>query len=85
MIGAAVGWAASIIARTDSQRGVIRNVAIGSSGSVCGWFLSPFLGVSTVTQDRFDMPVLLVSLLGAVILLGMTSVLRRGLVRWRAS
>jgi uncharacterized membrane protein YeaQ/YmgE (transglycosylase-associated protein family) len=86
VIGGVVGWVASIIVRTDSPQGVFLNVVVGSTGSVvAGWFLSPLFGAPAIGDNIFSMPVLLVSLLGAVILLTMANLLRRGAVRWLAS
>lgn len=82
VIGGLIGWVASIIMRTDAQQGVFLNVVVGIVGSVLGgWFLSPFFGVSTINQNNFSMPGLLVSLLGAVILLAIVNLVRRGSAR----
>jgi len=64
VIGGLIGWVASIIMRTDAQQGVFLNVVVGVVGAVLGgWFLSPYFGVSTINQNNFSMPALLVSLL----------------------
>ncbi|HEV8441971.1 MAG TPA: GlsB/YeaQ/YmgE family stress response membrane protein [Steroidobacteraceae bacterium] len=82
VIGGLIGWVASIIMRTDAQQGVFLNVVVGVVGAVLGgWFLSPYFGVSTINQNNFSMPALLVSLLGAVILLAIVNLVRRGTAR----
>ena len=82
VVGGLIGWIASIIMRTDAQQGMFLNVVVGIVGSVLGgWFLSPFFGVSTINQNNFSMPALLVSLLGAVILLAIVNLVRRGTAR----
>jgi uncharacterized membrane protein YeaQ/YmgE (transglycosylase-associated protein family) len=82
VIGGLIGWVASIIMRTNAQQGMFLNVVVGIVGSVLGgWFLSPFFGVSTINQNNFSMPALLVSLLGAVILLAIVNLIRRGTAR----
>jgi uncharacterized membrane protein YeaQ/YmgE (transglycosylase-associated protein family) len=79
VIGGLIGWVASIIMRTDAQQGMFLNVVVGIVGSVLGgWFLSPFFGVSTINQNNFSIPALFVSLLGAVILLAIVNLVRRG-------
>jgi uncharacterized membrane protein YeaQ/YmgE (transglycosylase-associated protein family) len=79
VIGGLIGWVASIIMRTNAQQGMFLNVVVGIVGSVLGgWFLSPFFGVSTINQNNFSMPALFVSLLGAVILLAIVNLVRRG-------
>lgn len=82
VVGGLIGWVASLIMRTDAQQGVILNVVVGIVGSVLGgWFLSPMLGVSTINQNNFSLQGLLVSLLGAVILLAIVNFARRGATR----
>jgi uncharacterized membrane protein YeaQ/YmgE (transglycosylase-associated protein family) len=62
--------------------GILLNVVVGILGAVLGgWFLSPLVGVSTINQNNFSPASLLVSLLGAVILLLIVNVVRRGALR----
>jgi uncharacterized membrane protein YeaQ/YmgE (transglycosylase-associated protein family) len=75
-----IGWAASSIMRT--QEGMLLNVVVGIVGvALGGWFLSPLVGVSTINQSNFSLPSLLVSFLGAVILLAVVNLVRRGVPR----
>jgi len=78
VVGGLIGWAASVLLRT--QEGVLLNVIVGVLGAALGgWLLSPIFGVSTVNQSTFSAASLLVSLVGAVLLLAIVSfVLRRG-------
>jgi len=79
VVGGVIGWVASRLMRTDAQQGIILNVLVGIVGAALGgWFLSPLFGVSTINQNNFSAPALLVSLLGAVILLVIVSLIRRG-------
>jgi uncharacterized membrane protein YeaQ/YmgE (transglycosylase-associated protein family) len=48
---------------------------------IAGMFLSPLFGVPTINQNSFSIAALLVSLLGAVILLAVLNLFRRGTVR----
>ena len=48
---------------------------------VAGWVLLQLLGISTIDQGNFSLSALAVSLLGAVILLGVVNLFRRGAVR----
>ena len=43
--------------------------------------LSPLFGISTINQNNFSVPGLLVSFLGAVILLAIVNLIRRGTAR----
>ena len=82
IVGGLIGWLASLMMRTDGQQGLFLNVVVGIVGAMLGgWFLSPLFGVSTINQDNFSLPGLLVSFLGAVILLAIVNLLRRGRAR----
>jgi len=68
VVGGLIGWAASVVMRM--RESMLLNVIVGIVGAVLGgWFLSPFVGVSTINQGNFSAPGLIVSFLGAVILL----------------
>ena len=80
VVGGLIGWVASM--RTNAQQGVILNVIVGIVGSVLGgWLLAPFLGAATVNQNDFSIRGLLASLVGAVILLAIVNLVRRGRAR----
>jgi len=75
VVGGLIGWAASTLMRT--REGILLNVLIGIVGAaVGGWFLSPLVGISTINQNNFSLPSLLVSFLGAVVLLVVVNVVR---------
>ena len=70
IIGGLVGWIASKIMGTDPQQGCLLNVVVGVVGALLGGFLFSWLfGGGTILNDPFDIGAILVSLLGAVILL----------------
>jgi len=82
VVGGILGWLASKVMRTDAQQGVLLNVIVGIVGALlAGWFLAPLFGVSTINQDNFSVPGLLISFLGAIILLAIVNLIRRGSVR----
>lgn len=82
ILGGLLGWIASLIMHTDAQQGTLLNIIVGIVGSfLAGLFLSPLFGVATINQNNFSLPSLLVSLLGAVILLAIVNLFRRGTVR----
>ncbi|NBV66853.1 MAG: GlsB/YeaQ/YmgE family stress response membrane protein [Actinobacteria bacterium] len=82
VIGGLIGWAASIVMRTDAQQGIVLNVVVGIVGAlVGGWLLSPLFGTGTINQNDFSLASLVVSLLGAIILLAVVNLLRRGAPR----
>lgn len=82
VVGGLIGWVASKIMKTDAQHGIFLNIVVGIIGSMLGgWFVSPLVGAGTINQSDFSLGGLFVSLVGAVILLGIVNLLRRGKVR----
>ena len=81
IVGGVVGWLASIVMRTNAQQGILLNVVVGIVGAVlAGIFISPFVGVGSI-NDGLSAGSFLVSLLGAIVLLGIVNLFRRGSVR----
>ena len=79
VVGGLIGWVASLIMKTDAQQGLLLNVIVGIVGALLGgWLLSPLVGGGTVNQGDFSVMGLLVSLGGAVILLFVVNLIRRG-------
>jgi uncharacterized membrane protein YeaQ/YmgE (transglycosylase-associated protein family) len=82
IVGGLIGWIASIIMRTDAQQGIILNVVVGIVGAlIAGFLVAPHLGTGTINSGDFTVTGLLVSLVGAVILLAIVNLFRRGTVR----
>lgn len=82
VVGGILGWLASLIMSTDRQQGTLLNIIVGIVGAFLGGLLiSPLLGVGTINQGDFSIGALLVSLLGAVILLAIVNLIRRGSTR----
>jgi uncharacterized membrane protein YeaQ/YmgE (transglycosylase-associated protein family) len=82
VVGGILGWLASIVMRTDAQQGILLNIVVGIIGAIIGGLLlSPLIGGAPITQGTFDIKSLLVSFLGAVILLAIVNLFRRGRVR----
>lgn len=76
--GAFVGWVASMIMGTSGRQGLLLDIVVGVVGALlAGYFLSPIFGVSTINQNNFSLEGLLISLLGAVILLFVVRLFRR--------
>ena len=77
IVGAVIGWVASLIMRTNSRQGLIADIIVGIVGAfIGGYFLSPIFNVSTINEGNFSLPALLVSLGGAVILLAISKLFR---------
>jgi len=76
VVAAVIGWVASLIMRDRSS--VLINILVAIVGAfLAGWFISPLLGIGTI-NDAITLPTMLVTLLGAVILIGIVRLLRRG-------
>lgn len=82
--GAIIGWLASRIMGTNGQQGLVLDIVVGVVGAfVAGWFITPLVGVGTINQANFSLPALIVSLLGAVLLLAVVRLFTRGGLRTR--
>ena len=81
IVGGIVGWLASMVMKTDGQQGIILNVVVGIVGAfIGGWLISPLVGMGTINQG-FSIGSVVVSLIGAIILLAIVNLFRRGRVR----
>jgi len=71
LVGALIGWVASLIMKTDAQMGAIANIIVGIVGSILGrWLFANVLGIGTATAaGSFSLMGLFYGILGAVILL----------------
>ena len=82
IVGGLLGWIASKIMHTDAQQGIILNIVVGIVGSIlAGWLISPLLGVPPITSADWGITSILVSLVGAIILLAIVNLLTRKRVR----
>jgi uncharacterized membrane protein YeaQ/YmgE (transglycosylase-associated protein family) len=82
VIGGLIGWVASMLMRTDGQQGMFLNVVVGVVGATLGgWLISPMVGLPTINEGAFSAGALVVSLLGAVLLLAVVNLVRRGTAR----
>jgi uncharacterized membrane protein YeaQ/YmgE (transglycosylase-associated protein family) len=78
IVGGIIGWLASLIMRTDAQQGVLLNIVVGIVGAVIAGLL---LGGGINSGDPLSITNILYSLLGAVVLLAIVNLVRRGTVR----
>lgn len=81
VVGGIVGWLASLIMRTDAQQGIVLNIVVGIIGALIGgWLIGPMLGSGSINEG-FSVMSFIVSLIGAVILLAIVNLFRRGRAR----
>ena len=82
VVGGLLGWVASMIMRTDGQQGVFLNVVVGIVGAMlAGFFINPLIGGGNIMNGSLSVSSILVSLLGAVVLLAIVNMIRRGTAR----
>jgi uncharacterized membrane protein YeaQ/YmgE (transglycosylase-associated protein family) len=83
IVGGIVGWLASLIMNRDGQQGIILNVVVGIVGAfIGGWLIGPMIGAPSINDGSpLSWKSFLVSLIGAVILLAIINLFRRGRVR----
>jgi uncharacterized membrane protein YeaQ/YmgE (transglycosylase-associated protein family) len=82
VVGGIIGWLASIVMKTNAEQGLFLNIVVGIVGALLsGWFIAPLFGVGTINQSEFSLASLIVSFLGAIVLLAIVNLIRRGSVR----
>ena len=82
VLGGIIGWLASIVMKTNAQQGIFLNIIVGVVGAFLGGLLlAPLVGAGTINSDDFSLGGLLVSFLGAIILLAIVNLFRRRSVR----
>jgi len=80
--GGIIGWLASLVMNRDASMGVIANVVVGCLGSFIGRvLLGGLLGGGRLRGDPFDWRMLLSAFAGAVLLLAIVNLVRRGRIR----
>lgn len=68
IFGALAGWIGSMIAGTNREQGAFMNIVVGIIGAMLGGWIVRALGVGAGVSG-FNLPSLLVAILGSVILL----------------
>jgi uncharacterized membrane protein YeaQ/YmgE (transglycosylase-associated protein family) len=82
VVGGVIGWLASRIMNTDARQGIGLNVVVGVIGALlAGWLITPLVGGATINQGDFSLSGLVISLLGAIVLLAIVNLFRRGRTR----
>lgn len=77
VVGGVVGWLASLIMRTDAQQGVLLNIVVG----IVGAFIAGLILNGGTINEAITVQTFLVSLVGAIVLLAIVNLVRRGSVR----
>ncbi len=75
IVAAAIGWVATELMHDGSN--LLINIVVAVVGAfLAGYFLSPILGVGTI-NDAITIPTVLITLLGAIILLAIVRLFQR--------
>lgn len=71
LVGALIGWLASLIMGTDARQGALANIIIGIVGSALGrWLFADVLGIGGATAaGGFSLIGILWGVLGAIVLI----------------
>jgi uncharacterized membrane protein YeaQ/YmgE (transglycosylase-associated protein family) len=81
VVGGIIGWLASIVMR-DAQQGIFLNIVVGIVGAViAGFVINPLIGGGNIMRGNFNVMSLVASFLGAVVLLAIVNLFRRGSIR----
>ena len=83
IVGGIIGWIASMVMKTDAQQGVFLNIIVGIIGAFLGGWLGSVMGIggADINDGAFNLSSLLLSLVGAIVLLAIVNLFRRGRVR----
>ncbi|WP_119717463.1 GlsB/YeaQ/YmgE family stress response membrane protein [Cognatilysobacter tabacisoli] len=83
IVGGIIGWIASMIMKTDGQQGIFLNIIVGIIGAFLGGWIGGMLGLGggDINDGNFSIAGLLMSLVGAIVLLAIVNLFRRGRVR----
>jgi len=77
IMGGVIGWLASLVMRTDAQQGILANIVVGIVGAFIGGLL---VSGGSINQG-LSFGSFIVSLVGAIILLAVVNLIRRGSMR----
>ncbi len=83
IVGGIIGWIASMIMKTDGQQGIFLNIVVGIIGAFLGGWIGGLLGIGggSINSGGFNLVSLLMALVGAIVLLAIVNMFRRGKVR----
>jgi uncharacterized membrane protein YeaQ/YmgE (transglycosylase-associated protein family) len=78
LIGAFIGWLASLVMGTDGQQGAIANILIGIVGASIGrWVFADVLKIGTATASgALTLTGIVWAVLGACVLIGLLKLVR---------
>lgn len=75
IFGGLAGWIASVIMKTDSGQGTVKDIIMGIIGAVVGGFLMGLFGQSGV--NGFNLYSFIVAIIGAIVVIYLGRMLNR--------
>lgn len=82
IVGGVIGWLASLVMNRDASMGIFWNIVVGGLGSILGrLLLGGLIGGGRLRDSAFDWRTLVTAFIGAVILLAIVNLIKRGRVR----
>ena len=80
--GAVLGWLAVVFCRIRTSRGIAMELGAGIVGALAGGALSaPLFGLASLLSGTYGVPALLLTLVGAAVLVGLLNLLRPAQLR----
>jgi uncharacterized membrane protein YeaQ/YmgE (transglycosylase-associated protein family) len=79
ILGGIAGWLASMVMNRDASMGIFWNIIVGVVGGSIGSFIGNYVGFLSTDSGWFMY--LITAVIGAVILLGIVNLIKRGSVR----
>lgn len=78
LVGAVIGWVASMIMSTDEQQGALANIGIGIVGSLLGsWLFGSVLGIGSAgAAGTLSIWGIIWGVIGAVVLIAILKALK---------
>lgn len=77
VVGGLIGWVASLLMGTDGRQGMLLNIVVGIVGAFLGgWLFGGAFGGSTINEGNLSFSGLVVSLVGAIILIAVMKLFR---------
>jgi uncharacterized membrane protein YeaQ/YmgE (transglycosylase-associated protein family) len=78
IVGALIGWLASLVMKTDAQQGAIANILIGIAGAALGrWLIGDVIGLGGAqAAGAFSITGILWGVVGAAILIFLLKAVR---------
>jgi uncharacterized membrane protein YeaQ/YmgE (transglycosylase-associated protein family) len=82
ILGAVVAGIMVLAFKRPVRGTLLLNIGVGIVGAfIAGWFISPLLNIPVMEDQTFNVPAMIVALVGGLIFLAIANFARRGTVR----